>query len=110
MLSKLAVIQHHFPTMAHASLSLTFNRFCTIGLSTSAGDLQVVTGHLPKNTRRLSTHSSGSPLSHGSDRIQVWILKFAIPAGLTCVYLYYKIELSVQLLAKRAQMTTCPQM
>jgi len=42
-----------------------------VGHTTSAGDLQVYTGYLPKKTCRSCTCSSGSKLSHGSKQIRV---------------------------------------
>ena len=42
-----------------------------LGCAMSAGDLQVSTGYLPKNTCRSRIRGSGSTCSHGSHQIQV---------------------------------------
>ena len=47
-----------------------------IGLTTSAGNLQVGRRYLVKNTRRSCTCGSGSDYSHGSSQIQVLISDF----------------------------------
>jgi hypothetical protein len=59
---------------------------CRIGHTTSAGDPQVLTGNLQKNTRRSRTRGSGSIFSHGSSRIRVAMSEFCrylrVPARL----------------------------
>ena len=62
-----------------------------LGHATSAGNPQVVTGYLQKNTCRSCTCRSGSTCSHRSQQIQVSVLILAIPAGQTCIDLYTKL-------------------
>ena len=61
-----------------------WGRRCNVGYTTSAGDPQVSTGYLPKNTRRSHTRRSGSTRSHGSCWIRVGMSEFRRYLRVTC--------------------------